>query len=274
MNGRIERVVVPLDAAAENRLAIETAARLAARAKALLHGVFVEDEELFSAAGLRFTRQSTLGADAEPFTVERTALELRAAAERARRELAAVAEQRQVTWSFEIVRGPAERVFDSATARDLVVAGGLTRPVAGHFRVEPRWFASMAAAPGPFLLARHGWDGEGGVAILLRDRNPRSVRLIEAAAQIAEARGGSLIVIRPPTIADAAALADWLAERLSAYAVNLRIEIAPAEPAVPDRRIVELGCRLLAIAASEADGIAAQLRDLAERFAYDILVVR
>ena len=42
----IERVVVTLDAASENRAAIETAARLAARAKAPLHGIFVEDEDL------------------------------------------------------------------------------------------------------------------------------------------------------------------------------------------------------------------------------------
>ena len=49
---RIERVVVPLDAAAENRTAIETAARLAARAKVPLHGIFVEDEELLHLARL------------------------------------------------------------------------------------------------------------------------------------------------------------------------------------------------------------------------------
>ena len=138
MSGRIERVVVPLDAAAENRTAIDTAARVAARAKALLHGVFVEDEELLSAAGLGFTRQSTLGAGAEPFTMERTALQLEAAAERARRDLAAIAEHRQLKWSFEIVRGPSQRAFVSATERDLLVAGGLTRPVSGSGRPPSR----------------------------------------------------------------------------------------------------------------------------------------
>ena len=274
MSGRIERVVVPLDAAAENRTAIDTAARLAARAKALLHGVFVEDEELLSAAGLGFTRQSTLGAAAEPFTPERTALQLRAAAERARRDLAAVAEQRRLTWSFEVVRGPAERVFDSTTERDLVVAGGLTRPVAGHFRVASRWFASVEAAPGPFLLARHAWETEGGVVTLLLGRDPRSARLLEAAAQIADARGSNLTVLSPPPVAGAAGFEAWVAEQLSAYTVQWRIEIAPAEPALDDRQIAALGCRLLAVAATEADRIAGELGDLARRFAYDILVVR
>ena len=78
MSARIERVIVPLDAVSDHRAAIDTAARLAERVKAPLHGVFVEDEELLWAAGLHFTRQSTLGARPEPFTPERTAAQLQA----------------------------------------------------------------------------------------------------------------------------------------------------------------------------------------------------
>jgi nucleotide-binding universal stress UspA family protein len=274
MSGRIERVVVPLDAASDNRTAIDTAARLAARVEAPLHGVFVEDEELLWAAGLHFTRQGTLGADAEPFTLERTALQLHAAAEHARQELAAAAERGRLTWSFEIVRGPSERAFVGATERDLVVAGGLGRPVAGYFRVESRWFKSVEAAPGPVLLARHAWSAAGGVVALLRDQNPGSLRLIEAAAQIAEARGGGLTVICPPEMARAAGFEAWIAARLAAFSVRLQVEIAPSEQTVLERRIVELGCRLLAIAAERTDGTAARLREWGERFACDILVVR
>jgi nucleotide-binding universal stress UspA family protein len=273
MSGRIERVVVPLDAASDIRAAIDTAARLAARAKAPLHGVFVEDEELLWAAGLRFTRQSTLGPGSGPFTLEQTALQLRAAAERARQDLAAAAEERQLTWSFEIVRGPIERALAGATERDLVVAGGLTRPVAGHFRLECRWFQSVEIAPGPFLLARHAWNAEGGVVTLLRSRNPSAVRLLEAAAQLAEARGGGLTVIYPSEVAGDTGFETWIAERLAAYPVRLQVEIAPTEPAVLARRLAELGCRLLAIEA-KADDNSTELREWAERFACDILIVR
>jgi hypothetical protein len=274
MSGRIERVVVPLDAASDNRSAIDAAVRLAARGAVRLHGVFVEDEELLWAAGLRFTRQSTLGPGSEPFTLERTALQLRAAADRARQELAAAAEERKLNWSFEIVRGPVERALAGATERDLVVAGGLSRPVAGHFRLECRWFKSVGLARGPFLLARRTWNADGGVVTLLRDRDPGSIRLLEAAAQLAEARGGGLIVICPPALAGAAGFEAWIAEQLAAYAIHLQVEIAPAEPAVLDRRIVELDCRLLAIAAGAASGADEELRAWAERFACDILVVR
>ena len=56
----IKRVVVSLDTAAETAPAIDTAARLAARWRVPLHGVFVEDAELIDLAGLPFARQVTL----------------------------------------------------------------------------------------------------------------------------------------------------------------------------------------------------------------------
>src|SRR4029077_3506266 len=54
MTSAVERVVVALDAASENRAAIGAAARLAARWKARLHGVFVEDDDLIRLAHLPF----------------------------------------------------------------------------------------------------------------------------------------------------------------------------------------------------------------------------
>lgn len=273
--GPIERVVVPLDAASENRAAIETAARLAARAKAPLHGVFVEDEELLLVAALPFTRQVTQQAGIQPFTVEDTELYLRAAAESARRELAAAARRHRVSCSFEIVRGASETALAGASEHDLVVAGALTRPIAGHFRVECRWWSSIAAAPGPFLLARHAFDASGSVVMLLRDRGQASGRLLATAAQIAEAGDGVLTVIGPPAMADAAAgFNAWLSDRLDRFRVRLRVEIAPSEPAELQRRIGELGCRVLAIEAGLAEGGTARLREFVEGFACDVLIVR
>jgi K+-sensing histidine kinase KdpD len=62
----IKRVVVSLDVVPEADLAIDNAARLAARWRVPLHGVFVEDEELISFAGLPFARQVTLATGLEP----------------------------------------------------------------------------------------------------------------------------------------------------------------------------------------------------------------
>jgi hypothetical protein len=98
MTQEINRVIVPLDAASETGAAIDTAARLAARWRVPLHGVFVEDEELIGLASLPFARQVTLGAGVEPLTKDRVEDHFRAFAERARREFAAAAERHDVKW--------------------------------------------------------------------------------------------------------------------------------------------------------------------------------
>jgi nucleotide-binding universal stress UspA family protein len=273
VSGPIERVVVPLDAASESLPAIETAARLAARAKAPLHGIFVEDEDLLRLARLPFARQFTLGADAEPLTIEHIELHLQVAAERARKELFAAAKRHGVTCSFEVVRGASESALTGASERDLVVAGALTRPIAGHFRVECRWWSSIECAPGPFLLARHAWSASGSVAMLLRDRSAASVRLLEAAAQLAQSADGLLTVICPPAVAGAERFETWIADRLADRPVRLQVEIAPEEPAALRQRIVELECHCLAIEAGGAVGRADRLREFVERFACDILIV-
>ena len=274
MTAPIERVVVPLDAASENRTTIDTAARLASRAKAPLLGIFVEDEDLLRLASLPFARQITLGAGAEPFTAELVELHLQAAAEGARRDLHAAAKRYAVEYSFEIVRGASEIVLSGLTERDLVVAGARTRPIAGDFRVECRWWSSIEVATGPFLLTREGWDGVGPVVILLHDRGPASVRLLEAAAQAAEAREGALTVIYPPAVGGASGFETWIAEQLAAFSVRAQIEVAPAEPAALRGRIDELDCRLLAVDAGRSEGQFGPLREFHESFAHDILFVR
>jgi len=261
----IERVVVLLDAASDSLVALDTAARLAAEAKAPLHGIFVEDEELLQLASLPFARQMTLGAHAEALTTEHVELHLRIAAGRARRDLFAAADRHGVRGSFEIVRGAADSALAGASERDLVVAGALTRPIGGHFRVECRWWTSIEAASGPLLLARHAWSTSGSVAMLLSDRGAASLRLLEAAAQIAEAADRMLTVI----IAGGEPSEDWIAARLAGRPLRLRVETGPAEPTALRQRLGELDCRLLAIAAAGG----ARLRDLVEDFGCDILIV-
>lgn len=270
----IDRVVVPLDAAAESGAAIDTAARLAARAHAPLHGVFVEDEDLLNLASLPFTRQTTLGAAAEALTREHVELHLRIAAERAKKELMAAAERHGITASFEVVRGASATALTAVSERDLVVAGGLGRPIGAHFRLACHWWSSLAMAPGPFLLTRQAWGAGGALVMLLRDRSAASARLLDAAAQIAAASDRILTVICPPVVARAPRFDKWISDRLQGHPVRLQIEIGPAEPAELQRRLGELDCRLLAVEASLVEGGSERLRELVERFACDILVVR
>jgi nucleotide-binding universal stress UspA family protein len=271
MVGPIERVVVTLDGASENHTAIETAARLAARAAAPLHGIFVEDEDLLRLASLPFARHFTLGAGAEKLTTGHIELYLQVAAERARKELVAAANRHGLTCSFEIVRGTPDSALSGESATDLVVAGAQTRPIAGQFRLECRWWSALEAAPGLFLLARQAWSATGAVVVVLRNRGAASARLLESAAQIAHSADWMLAVMCPPATAGAG-FATWVADRLAGHPVRLQLEIAPAEAAALHRRIIELDCRCLAIAGGHES--VDPLREMVEQFDCDILRVR
>ena len=273
MSGPIQRIVVTLDAASENRTAIDTAVHLAAVTKAELHGVFIEDQDLVHLAGLPFAQQVTVGTGAEPLTSENLVLQLRAQAERAQNELLAAAKRHRVTCTFEIVRGASETAVAYASERGLVVAGGQSRPVAGHFRLERRWWSSIETVSGPLLLARTAWTVPGSVVILLRDRDPASARLVETAAQIASARDGVLTVICPPAVAGTPGFAQWISDSAGQYPVRIQIEVAPAEPATLHERLGQLDCRLLALEAGLAERSGETLRELIERFACDMLIV-
>ena len=153
MSDAIERIVVALDAASENRAAIATAARLAARWKAHLHGVFVEDDDLMRLARLPFARQVTFGFGVEALNLQQARRQTRAFADRASHELAAAAHRHHVEWSFETVHDAAASRIGAAEVTDFLVFGTATRPIGGHFRVECRWWSVVGPGASSLLLA-------------------------------------------------------------------------------------------------------------------------
>lgn len=271
MSGSIERVVVTLDAASENQKSIETAARLAARIKASLHGIFIEDQDLLHLAGLPFACQVTYGGVSHPLQLEDVELHLRAAAERDRHALLASAQRHAIKGSFAVVRGTSTEALAEVGERDLIVAGALTRPVARHFRLECRWWSSIETAHGPILLTQHAWNGAGAIVVLLRDRSAASERLLAAVVQIAEAGTSRLTVICSPALAESRGFEAWLTDRVDG--IRLQMEVVPDEPVTLHRLIADLDCRLLVTDAGSAEGRTDRLRNLAERFACDLLIV-
>jgi hypothetical protein len=269
MTPAVERVVVALDAASENRAAISAAVRLAARWKTRLHGVFVEDDDLIRLAHLPFARQVMLGGTVEVLSLQQAERQLRVFAERARQDLAAAAERHKVEWSFEIVRGGSSRL--AVTAGDFLVAGTATRPIGGHFRVEGRWWA-VESVPATRLLAYREGDPSGGVAALLRGREASSGRLITTAARLAEANDARLTVICETATAQAPGFKTWLDETLAGHAVEMDVELMP-ERALLIRRIANLRCRLVAVEAGTEEARTDRLREMVATTGCDVLVV-
>jgi nucleotide-binding universal stress UspA family protein len=273
MTQEIQRVVVPLDAAAETATAMDTAVRLAARWRVPLHGIFIEDEELIGLAGLPFARQVTIGAGVEPLTRDHVEEHFRAFAERARRELTTAAERHGVKGSFEVVRGPL--AADALCGvHDFVVSGSATRPIGDHFRIASRCWSWMAIVTRPFLLAKRQWETGGSVLTLLCGRGPQSARTIDIAAQIASFRGGTLTVARTPDLAEADEFTAWVSGLLDGHSLSLQTEPVAAEPAALRQRIIDLDCRLLVLEATEHAPDPDDLRELAEQLACDVLIIR
>ncbi|HWB49261.1 MAG TPA: hypothetical protein VG651_09135 [Stellaceae bacterium] len=273
MTGAVARIVVLLDAASENHAAIGTAARLAGRWAAHLHGVFVEDDDLIRLAHLPFARQVTLGAGVEALTLREAEHQLRVFAARAREELAAAAQRHGVAWSFEIVRDGSSDGL-SAAPDDFLVACTATRPIGGHFRVECRWWWNAAASgPSARLLAHREGDPYGAVAALIHDRDAAAERLVAAALRLAEANDAALAVICPPALAQQVGFKTWLDQQLAGHPVAVDIELL-RERAPLHRHIAELRCRLVAIHAEAEEASPDRLRELIATVACDVLVVR
>ena len=267
MKEEVARILVPLDAAADHRAAIDTAARLAARWQVPLHGVFVEDEELLGFADLPFAAQVT-HAGRQRLTRIEVETHLRAFAERARRELHAAAERHRVRASYAVLRGPLAAALREG---DFVVAGAVSRPVGGHFRLRSRWSAAAASARHPLFLARRDFAAGGSVVLLLARPGREAARLLRFAAEIAGIGGRALKVLGAGDVAPPA-LAEWVAEILEPGAVEHATEKAPPEPHALRLRAAELDCRLFVLAADGPEGLQQPLADLAAEAGCDLLL--
>lgn len=116
------RIVIGLDTSLVARETLSLAARLAASVDARLSGVFVEDEDLLSLAGLPFAREVSFSGQVSRVDSERMLRAMRAQAESARRVLSRIADEAHVEWSFDVRRGrPLRSLAAAARHEDTLV---------------------------------------------------------------------------------------------------------------------------------------------------------
>jgi hypothetical protein len=247
---RIERIVLPLDTAAEIVTAIDTAVRLAERWHVPLAAVFVEDEELWQLAGLPFARQVTLLAGSEALTRADVTAHFRAFEERIRQAVASAAARHHVEWTFATVHGSLGAA--GLGEHDFIVAGAATRPIGRHFRLKRRSRRPPDSAHS-LLLARRDWLSGGSVMAILKRRDAAAMRLLNLAGEIAGFGAGRLDVLAAPDPAGPAALAAWVADVLEGHSLELATEMARLDPDGVRHRLVTLDCRLVALAEDHAE---------------------
>ena len=159
-------------------------------------GLFVEDIELLRLAGTPAAIQCVYpSASEQPLSTPRIESELRALAERARREVAGAAERAHVRWSFRTVRGkvPAEVLLAAAEA-DLLTLGEVGRAIARRLGLGSTARAAIAGARTSLLLVQ-GPVSRTQPVLAVYDRSAGAEEVCRFAARLAESTSGRLTVL-------------------------------------------------------------------------------
>jgi nucleotide-binding universal stress UspA family protein len=211
------RVVVALDASPASRALLDAAAALAARHRAELVGLFIEDLNLLNMSALPFTRVAGAGplsSGVDRATVERL---LRRASAEMREVLAGLAERAPVPWSFRVVReltmraltGAAGEAGDLLVVADAALAGGLRSFV-------------VAARASVLCLRPARIEGASEVLVPWRE-GMEGARALHAAAALAEATRRPLTVLLPADAAAAREAQSTIERAVAGTGVALRL---------------------------------------------------
>ena len=185
------RLVVTLGASRDSLAALATWAELAARLRADLEGLFVEDADLQRMAGLPFARVVAPGTVARAFDPDTFERLMRSAAATARAAVEAEARAHAIPFSFRTVRGVA-----AATLPENVAHGDLV--VVEHAAFGAGTWQAVRACRGSVLYLRPEARQGGEVLVLGRDvldGGEAADVLLGAAAQLAAASVRPLVLL-------------------------------------------------------------------------------
>ena len=186
------RVVIALDSSCENVKALELAAAMAARIKASLHGIFVEDLGLLRAASLPFVRHVALHpGPLRSLEMADIEAEFRALAARARASLGELASHMKIPWSFETLRGERSSVVSVTHETDLLVMETVTRPFGRPVQLRTDWSSIALDCARPCLLLSAPIEGRTGTLVVY-DGTESGERAIAAAIALHGTPGAAL----------------------------------------------------------------------------------
>jgi nucleotide-binding universal stress UspA family protein len=192
----IRRILVGLDASPHSLAALEAATELAARFRAELLGLFVEDINLLRASELPFTREVRFFSGAlRRLDTQQIERQLRAQAARARRALTASAGRSQVSWSFRVTRGTiTSELLDAASEMDLIILGKSGWSPIGRRRLGSTARALLSDAPRLALILEEGTHVAPPVAVIY-DGSPLAQKALVAAAALAQPEDSLLLLL-------------------------------------------------------------------------------
>ena len=206
---RFERILVALDESEDHQRVLKSAAEVAARLKAELSGLFVEDVNLLRLAELPCAREvHHTGRGTTPHTAD-IRREMKVHADAARRSLARAAERHSLRWSFRVTQGHvASELITAAGATDMMVVGR-TR-LAYHRRLHVGTTVRRVAAQAPAAVLIPGRGEVDGPIVVAFDGTPATNRALAAAARLS-VDGTAIVLVtgrgdKAPTASDQTAI--------------------------------------------------------------------
>jgi hypothetical protein len=188
---RFRRILMALDSGYEDVSSVEAAAALAARLRAELLGLFVEDIDLVRLAELpEVNAYSVLSAGRQRFAADQLKRVLRMQLARSRRAIEDAAARRRVKFAFQVRQGRlVAEVLTMAGTFDLVVVGwstgGVSTPWATTRTAPVATARAVAAAAARSVLLLRPGGAVGGPVLVAYDGSDESRQALAIAAEIA-----------------------------------------------------------------------------------------
>jgi nucleotide-binding universal stress UspA family protein len=191
----IQRILVTLDSSPGSLTRLESAAELAANLQAELTGLFVEDANLLRLAQLPFTTEIGLSSPiGRRLKLEQLHYHFRAQSQRMRRALAAIAQAKGVSWSFNVVRGSvAAEVLAAASDTDLLILGKMTWAPAGGKRLGSTVRMILTQGRGLTLIIQEKTSWAVPISVIY-DGSSLSAKALYIAARLSQAKDRRLSV--------------------------------------------------------------------------------
>jgi nucleotide-binding universal stress UspA family protein len=183
---RFRNILVALDASSHSMAALETAARLAERLEAELHGLFIEESDWFALSKLPTTSEvSELTGTLrrmEEGDMERHVMSL---ASRLRQAIEDKARRHHIQHRFETKRGQVEQeLLQAAQDADLITLGRIGHSVWGGVSLGKTARTLIQESKTPVLILQQGLRLGGAITVLYQQgQDTKSLRLALELAQ-------------------------------------------------------------------------------------------
>lgn len=177
-------VVLQVSASGTNPVALQAALRVARALERDFESIFVEDDGLFSLAGMPFAREiSASGGRSRPLNQEQVARQMRAASSAAHREIERTAREADMTSRFAVVRDEPEHAIRQASSKASILVLGEPVTPAGHRELDTV-MSCLAGVMGCLMVGSGARRSKGRVVAVI-DQSERLEDILKTTARFA-----------------------------------------------------------------------------------------